>query len=256
VREKAASRASFRKLHDEFFTLPNAVNVGEARKLADLGFKAIASTSHGLSLVLGKSDLSATLDETLTNLRTLVDATDLPVNADFEAGFASNPTGVGANVKRAAEAGVAGLSIEDRAESALFDLPTAVERLRAARAALDAVDPNLVLVGRSEGYLIGVPDLAATIDRLKAYAEAGADVLYAPGVSKPEEIKAIVAAVAPKPVNVILVSPQMRVGDLKELGVRRVSVGGFLETASWTAFEAAARSLKEAGALPAASFGR
>ena len=251
----AAARATFRKLHDDFFTLPNAVSVGEARKLAELGFKAIASTSHGLSLTLGKSDLSATLEDTLANLRTLVGATDLPVNADFEAGFASDPAGVGANVKRAAEAGVAGLSIEDRKGNALLDIPAAVERIRAARAALDGVDPNLVLVGRSEGYLIGAPDLRVTIDRLKAYADAGADVLYAPGVSKPDDIKAIVAAVAPKPVNVILVSPQMRVGDLKDLGVRRVSVGGFLETASWAAFEAAARSLSEAGTLPAASFG-
>jgi 2-methylisocitrate lyase-like PEP mutase family enzyme len=249
------ARAAFRKLHDGFFTLPNAVSIGEARKLADLGFKAIASTSHGLSLSLGKNDLSATLKETIANLRTLVEATDLPVNADFEAGFASDPTGVAANVKRAAEAGVAGLSIEDRNGSALRDVASAVDRLRAARAALDSVDPNLVLAGRSEGYLIGAPDLAATIERLKAYADAGADVLYAPGVSKPEEIKAIVAAVAPKPVNVILVSPQMRASDLKDLGVRRVSVGGFLETASWAAFEAAARSLSETGALPAASFG-
>jgi 2-methylisocitrate lyase-like PEP mutase family enzyme len=250
-----SARAAFRKLHDNFFMLPNAVSIGEARKLADLGFKAIASTSHGLSLSLGKSDLSATLDETIANLRTLVQATDLPVNADFEAGFAGDPTGVAANVKRAAEAGIAGLSIEDRDGSALRDVPSAVDRLRAARAALDSVDPNLVLVGRSEGYLIGAPDLAVTIDRLKAYADAGADVLYAPGVSKPEEIKAIVAAVAPKPVSVILVSPQMRASDLKDLGVRRVSVGGFLETASWAAFEAAARSLSDTGALPAVSFG-
>jgi 2-methylisocitrate lyase-like PEP mutase family enzyme len=146
-------------------------------------------------------------------------------------------------------------SIEDRKGDVLFDIPAAVERLRAARAALDGIDPNLVLVGRTEGYLIGAPDLRVTIDRLKAYADAGADVLYAPGVSKPDEIRAIVAAVAPKPVNVILVSPQMRVGDLKDLGVRRVSVGGFLETASWVAFEAAARSLGEAGTLPASSFG-
>jgi 2-methylisocitrate lyase-like PEP mutase family enzyme len=255
VTDKAAARAAFRKLHDDFFTLPNAVSVGEARKLADLGFKAVASTSHGLSLALGKSDLSATLHETLANLWLLVGATDLPVNADFESGFADDPAGVATNVKRAAEAGIAGLSIEDRKGNALFDVPAAVERLRAARAALDSVDRNLVLVGRSEGYLIGPPNIAATIDRLKAYARAGADVLYAPGVSKSEEIQAIVAAVAPKPVNVILISPQMRVSDLKNLGVRRVSVGGFLATASWAAFETAARSLSEDGTLPTTSFG-
>jgi 2-methylisocitrate lyase-like PEP mutase family enzyme len=249
-----AAHEEFRKLHDDFFILPNAVTIGEARKLEDLDFKAIASTSHGLSLTLGKSALSATLEETLANVHTLVNATDLPVNADFEAGFASDAAGVAANVRRAAEVGVAGLSIEDRAGDRLLDLSIAVKHLQAARAALDSIDPNLVLVGRSEGYLIGVPDLVATITRLRAYSEAGADVLYAPGVSKPDEIKAIVTALAPKPVNVILVSPQMRVDELKSLGVRRVSVGGFLEAASWAAFEAAARTLSETGTLPPASF--
>jgi 2-methylisocitrate lyase-like PEP mutase family enzyme len=255
MKDIAARRAAFRKLHDGFFTLPNAVNAGEVRKLQSLGFEAIASTSHGLSLALGKSDLSATVDETLANLRTLVMASDLPVNADFEAGFAGDAAGVATNVKRAADVGVCGLSIEDRKGDALYDTRVAVERLRAARSALDAMDANIVLVGRSEGYLIGAPDLRATVERLKAYAGAGADVLYAPGVSKPDEITAVVEAVAPKPVNIILVSPQMKVDDLKALGVRRVSVGGFLETAAWAAFESAAKSVREGGALPAASFG-
>jgi 2-methylisocitrate lyase-like PEP mutase family enzyme len=235
----AARRTAFKGLHDAFFTLPNAVNAGEVLKLQSLG----------------KSDLSASVDETLANLKTLVGVSSLPVNADFEAGFAADAAGVAANVRRAADAGVCGLSIEDRKADALYETSVAVERLRAARSALDAVDANIVLVGRSEGYLIGVPDLRATIDRLKAYAEAGADVLYAPGVSKPDEIKAMVEAVAPKPLNVILVSPQMKVDDLMSLGVRRVSVGGFLETAAWAAFESAAKSLREGGALPAASFG-
>lgn len=251
----AARRAAFRKLHHSFFILPNAANAGEAKRLAGLGFKAIASTSHGLSLTLGKGDLTATVDETLANLRSLVAATDLPINADYEAGFADDATDVAANVKRAAEAGVAGLSIEDRAGDRLYDIPVAVARLRAARTALDAIDPNIVLVGRTEGFLIGNANIGATVDRLKAYVEAGADVLYAPGVSKPEDIQTIVAAVAPKPVNVILVSPQMNAADLEKLGVRRVSVGGFLATAAWSAFDTAARSLTETGALPAASFG-
>lgn len=251
----AARRAAFRKLHDSFFILPNATNAGEATRLSGLGFKAIASTSHGLSLALGKGDLTATVDETIANLRELVAATDLPVNADFEAGFAADAAGVAANVTRAAEAGVAGLSIEDRKGDALYDLPIAVARLKAARAALGAIDPNIVLVGRTEGFLIGNSDIGATVERLKAYADAGADVLYSPGVSKREDIQAIVAAVSPKPVNVILVSPQMNAADLERLGVRRVSVGGFLATAAWAAFDAAARSLTEKGALPAASFG-
>lgn len=251
----ATRRAGFRDLHADFFVLPNAVNAGEVRKLASLGFKAVASTSQGLSITLGKSDYSATLEETLANLQTLVHASDLPVNADFEAGFASDPTGVAANVKRAADLGICALSIEDRQGNTLRDIAVAVERLRAARSTLDGIDPNVLLVGRCESYLVGIPDVRATIERLKAYSEAGADVLYAPGVSKPEEIKAIVEAVAPKPINVILVSPKMKVADLKMLGVRRVSVGGFLEVAAWAAFESAAESLKERGVLPDVSFG-
>lgn len=253
--DTATKRAAFRKLHENFFVIPNATKAGEARRLEELGFKAIASTSHGLALTLGKRDLTATVEDTLANLGELVAATDLPVNADFEAGFAEDAAGVAANVTLAAEAGVAGLSIEDRKGGKLYDLPVAVERLKAARAALDAVDPNIVLVGRTEGFLLGNSDVNASIERLKAYAEAGADVLYAPGAFKPEDIKAIVEAVAPKPVNVILVSSDMKTADLKHLGVRRVSVGGFLASAAWAGFEAAAKSLAENGSLPATSFG-
>jgi hypothetical protein len=154
----------------------------ETRKLKELGFKAIASTSHGLSLTLGKNDYSATIDETLENLRVLVAASDLPVNADFEAGFAVDTQGVAANVRRAAETGICGLSIEDRTGDALYDLPVAVERLKSARASLDGIYKAFLLVGRTERYLLGNPDLGATIERLKAYSDAGADVLYAPGV--------------------------------------------------------------------------
>lgn len=251
----ATRRAGFRKLHDSFFVIPNAANAGEAKRLAALGFKAIASTSHGLALTLGKVDLTATVEETLANLRDLVAATDLPVNADFQAGFADDAAGVAANVKRAAETGIAGLSIEDRTGSGLYDLPVAVERIKAARGAIDAVDPSNVLVGRSEGFLVGESDIGVTIERLKAYAEAGADVLYAPGAARTEDIRAIVDAVAPKPVNVILVSPAMNTRDLEDLGVRRVSVGGFLATAAWAGFDAAAQSLARTGSLPDASFG-
>lgn len=253
--DAAVKRTAFRKLHDNFFILPNAANAGEAKALEKLGFKAIASTSHGLSLALGKGDLTANVDETIANLRDLVAATDLPANADFEAGFADDAAGVGRNARKAAETGIAALSIEDRKGNALYDAPVAVERLKAARQAIDAVDPSIMLVGRSEGFLIGNADIGATVERLKAYSQAGADVLYAPGVSKPEDIEAIVKAVAPKPVNLILVSPSMRAADFEKLGVRRVSVGGFLATAAWAGFESAAQSLVKNGSLPAASFG-
>ncbi len=253
--DATAKRAAFRKLHDNFFVLPNAASAGEAKALKKFGFKAIASTSHGLSLALGKGDLTSNVDETIANLRDLVAATDLPVNADFEAGFADDAAGVGRNARKAAETGIAALSIEDRKGGALYDIPVAVERLKAAREALDAVDPSIILVGRSEGFLLGNTNIDATVERLKAYSKAGADVLYAPGVSKPEDIEAIVKAVAPKPVNVILVSPNMQVADLEKLGVRRVSVGGFLSTAAWAGFENAAQSLVKNGSLPAASFG-
>lgn len=254
--DAATRRAAFRKLHDGFFVLPNAVTAGEARALEKAGFKAIASTSHGLSLLLGKGDLTANVDETIANLRDLVAATDLPVNADFEAGFADDAAGVGHNVRKAAGTGIAALSIEDRKGAELYDLPVAVERLKAAREAIDAVDPSIMLVGRTEGFLLGNTDIDATVERLKAYSEAGADVLYAPGAAKLEDIEAIVKAVAPKPVNVILVSPDIRAADFEKLGVRRVSVGGFLATAAWAGFENAVQSLARNGALPAASFGR
>ncbi|WP_431822362.1 isocitrate lyase/PEP mutase family protein [Burkholderia sp. F1] len=253
--DSTAKRAAFRELHDSFFVLPNASTAGEAKALERAGFKAIASTSHGLSLLLGKGDLTASVDETIANLRDLVAATRLPVNADFEAGFADDVAGVGRNVRRAAETGIAALSIEDRKGNELYDIPVAVERLKAAREAINAVDPSIMLVGRTEGFLLGNTDIDATVKRLKAYSQAGADVLYAPGTSKPEDIEAIVKAVAPKPVNVILVSPNMQAADFEKLGVRRVSVGGFLATAAWSGFENAMQSLVEKGSLPAASFG-
>jgi len=246
----AARRAAFRALHAEgCFALPNPWDAGSAGRLQKLGFKALASTSAGAAWALGKEDGQISRDEAIEHLRQLCAATDLPVNADFENGFADTPEGVAESVSLAIEAGVAGLSIEDWSGSTLYDLPVAVERIKAARAAIDASGQDVILVGRTEGYLRGVRDLSLTLERLKAYAEAGADCLYAPGVSNPEDIKAIVAAVAPKPVNILLWGSEMSIEGLSALGVRRVSTGGSLAAAAWAGFDAAAKRLAEAGRL-------
>ena len=245
-----ARRATFRALHAEgCFVLPNPWDVGGAKRLEKLGFKALASTSAGMAWALGKDDGQVTRDDVIDHLRMLCAATDLPVNADFENGFADTPEGVGESVTLVIEAGVSGLSIEDWSGSALYDLPVAVARLKAARAAIDASGQDVILVGRTEGYLRGVRDLAVTVERLRAYAAAGADCLYAPAVTDPEEIKAIVQAVAPKPVNVLLWGSEMSVEGLSALGVRRVSTGGSLAAAAWAGFDAAAKRLAEAGRL-------
>lgn len=246
----AARRAAFRALHAEgCFALPNPWDAGSAKRLQKLGFKALASTSAGAAWAMGKDDGQINRDEVIDHLRMLCAATDLPVNADFEAGFAETPQGVGESVALAIEAGVSGLSIEDWSGSALYDLPIAVERLKAARTAIDASGQDVILVGRTEGYLRGVRDLAPTLERLKAYAEAGADCLYAPAVTDPEEIRAIVQAVAPKPVNVLFWGPDMSVESLSALGVRRVSTGGSLAAAAWAGFDKAAKRLAEEGRL-------
>ncbi|MBI1683760.1 isocitrate lyase/PEP mutase family protein [Caulobacter hibisci] len=239
-----ARRAAFRALHqDGFFVLPNPWDAGSAVRLQKLGFKALASTSAGMAWSWGRADGEVTVDEVLEHLRLLVAATDLPVNADFEAGFADTPEGVGANVALAVETGVAGLSIEDRIGKELYDLPEAVARIAAARAAIDASGQDVMLIGRTEGFLIGRDDLAPTIERLVAYAEAGADCLYAPVVTKYDDIAVIVAAVAPKPVNVLLWGPDMKVADLAGLGVRRASTGAALAAAAWAGFDVAAKDL-------------
>ena len=248
-------RETFKGLHQTgCFLLANASNAGEAKALQGMGCKALATTSAGLAAALAADDLSVSLETTLANIREICAATDLPVNADFEAGFATEPKDVASNVLLAAEAGVAGLSIEDRDGSELFDIDLGTKRITAARQALDTVDPKIILVGRSEGYLIGNPDVEATIERLVAYSDAGADVLYAPGLSNPEEIRAVVAAVAPKPLNVLLVSPEMNAQELSDLGVGRISVGGFLTTAAWRGFKSAAETLLKDGRLPPESF--
>lgn len=248
----AARRAAFRQLHASgCFVIPNPWDVGSARYLAQLGFKALASTSSGAAWSHGCADGQMPLDAVLQHLRDLVAATDLPVNADFERGFADDVDGVARHVRLAVATGVAGVSIEDATGDAarpLFDEPTAVARLRAARAAIDASGQDVMLIGRAENFLVGQPDLQGTIARLKAYANAGADCLYAPGLATREQIAAVVAAVAPKPVNVLYTTPgALTVADLAALGVRRISVGGALARAAWGGFDRAARALAEQG---------
>ena len=243
--------ATFRRLHESgCFVMPNPYDVGSARVLAQLGFKALATTSAGFAWTQGKSDNAMTLARVLAHLRAIAGAVDLPVNADFEGGYAVEPEGVAANVTAAAATGVSGLSIEDStgdAANPLFDFVLAVERIRAARRALDAAGTGIVLTARSEGYIAGRPDLAETIRRLTAFAEAGAGCLYAPGIRSREDIAAVVRAVAPKPVNLLIGSDFMTVADAAALGVRRISVGGALARAAWGGFLAAAREIAAEG---------
>jgi 2-methylisocitrate lyase-like PEP mutase family enzyme len=246
-----SKRATFRALHEQgCFVLPNPWDVGGVRRLEKRGFKALASTSAGAAWALGRNDGELTRDDVLEHLRLLCGATDLPVNADFESGFADEPEHVAANVALALDTGVAGLSIEDRVGRSLYEQPLAVERIKAAREAIARSGHEVMLVGRSEGYLIGRTELAATVDRLVAYADAGADCLYAPGITDRAAIRTLVSAVAPKPVNVLLIGPHMRVADLADAGVRRVSVGGALAAAAWAAFDRAVRLLTDEGTLP------
>lgn len=248
---QATKRACFRALHKEgCFVLPNPWDVGSARRLEKSGFKALASTGAGYAWSLGRQDGQLSRDETLDHLRTLCAATDLPINADFETGYADSAEGVFSNILMAIDTGVAGLSIEDRNGQKLLDFATAVERVRAARHAIDQSGEDVLLIGRSEGYFIGKPDLQATIARLVAYSEAGADCLYAPGVTALPEIASIVAAVSPKPVNVMITGPHLKVSDLAAIGVRRVSVGASLAAAAWRGFDKAAQMLLDEGKLP------
>jgi len=241
----------FRRLHESgCFVIPNPWDIGSARLLARLGFRALATTSSGFAWSRGRADNHVSLDETLTQLRSIADAVDVPVNADFEGGFATAPADVAANVTRAVATGVAGLSIEDstgEAANPLFEFALAVDRIRAARQAIDASGTGVLLTGRSEGFIVGRPDLAETIRRLQAYAAAGADCLYAPGIRSQAEIAAVVNAVAPKPVNVLVGSDFTTVDALATMGVRRISVGGALARAAWAGFLEAAREIAEHG---------
>jgi methylisocitrate lyase len=247
----AGKRATFRKLHETgCFVLPNPFDAGSAKALQHLGFKAIASTSAGLAWTLGKADNRVTVDEVVDHLAALSAAVDIPVNADFEGGFADQPEGVGVNVARAVASGVAGLSIEDSTgdkADPLYERTLAVERIKAARQAIDAAGRDALLTGRCEAYLWGRPDLAFVIDRLTAYAEAGADCLYAPGIKTREEISAVVKAVAPKPVNLLIGASGLSLAQAEELGVRRISVGGALARMAWAGFMRAASEMAEQG---------
>lgn len=249
----AEKRATFRKLHESgCFVIPNPWDAGSARALQGMGFKALASTSAGFAWSIGKSDNHITLDDICTHLTALCGATDLPVNADFEGGFAVEPEGVGANVSRAATTGVAGLSIEDSTgdkANPIFEKGLAVERIRAARKAIDADKSNVLLVGRCEAFLWGKPDLGFVIERLQAYSEAGADCLYAPGLKSKDDIATVVKAVAPKPFNLLIGSPGLSVAEAADLGVRRISVGGALARTAWAGFLRAAKEIAEQGSF-------
>jgi 2-methylisocitrate lyase-like PEP mutase family enzyme len=247
----ADKRATFRKMHETgCFVLPNPYDVGSARALQHMGFKALASTSAGFAWTIGKADYRVTLEDVLQHLSALCGAVDLPVNADFEGGFAHKPEKVAANVARAVRTGVAGLSIEDStgdAANPLYERAFAIERIKAARAAIDADNSGVLLTGRCEGFLVGKTDLDMVIDRLRAYAQAGADCLYAPGIKTREQISTIVKAVAPKPVNLLIGSSGLSVAEAAELGVRRISVGGSLARSAWGGFMRAAREIAEKG---------
>ena len=243
--------AAFRGLHQTgCFVIPNPWDVGTARVLAQLGFHALATTSSGFAWSGGRSDDDSSLEDTLAHLREIAASVALPVSADFQDGFAVDPSGVERNVRAAAETGIAGLSIEDSARtgsSPLLDFSLSVERVRAARMAACREGTELVLTARSEGFIVGAPDLDETIRRLTAYSEAGADCLYAPGLSTPDQIKAVVQAVSPKPVNVLVGSDFATVAALAKMGVRRISVGGALAQAAWGGFLHAAQEIAEQG---------
>ena len=247
----ADRRDAFRRLHESgCFVIPNPWDLGSARLLARLGFRALATTSSGFAWSLGRPDNRVTLDEALAHLRAIAGGVEVPINADFEGGFAVEPAQVGANVMLATGTGIAGLSIEDSTGDLahpLFEFRLAVERVRAARTAIDASGTGVLLTGRSEGFIVRRPDLGETIRRLTAYAEAGADCVYAPGLRTRDDIAMVVAAVAPLPVNVLVGSDFITVTELADLGVRRISVGGALARAAWGGFLEAAREIAERG---------
>jgi 2-methylisocitrate lyase-like PEP mutase family enzyme len=250
--EVSARRQAFRALHASgCFVIPNPWDAGSACYLHKLGFRALATTSSGAAWRHARADGAMSVDEVLVHLREIVDATPLPVNADFEAGFAPDAAGVARNVRRALDTGVAAVSIEDATgdpDAPLRDIASAVERMRAARAAVDECGGEALLVGRAENFFAGRPDLDDAIRRLQAYAEAGADCLYAPGIRTREQIAAVVAAVAPKPVNLLVGFPtDLTMHDIEALGVRRVSVGGALARSAWGGFMRAAQGIAQEG---------
>lgn len=245
-------RRQFHALHQSgCFVMPNPWDLGSARVLADLGFKALASTSAGLCWSQGRADGHLGLEETLSHLKVMASHCPLPFNADFESGFADRPEGVYSNVQRAVDTGVAGLSIEDSTgnpAAPLRSLNESLERLQAAREAIDAGNSQVLLTARAEHFFVGVEDMDDCLLRLQAYAQAGADCLYAPGIRSREQISAVIAAVAPKPVNVLIGwDSDLTVTELADLGVRRISVGGALARTAWHGFLQAARQIADAG---------
>jgi len=251
----ADKRAAFRRLHEAgCFVLPNPWDVGSALMLQHLGFKALATTSAGMAWAMGRADGAVSLDEVLLHLSSLAHATDLPLNADFENGFADAPDDVAANVALAVDTGVAGLSIEDytgQAERGLYEFDLAVARVAAARAAIDRSGSGVLLTGRAEGAIRGAPELGEIIRRLQAYAAAGADCLYAPGLSDEAQVRAVVEAVAPKPVNFL--SSGLPVATVAPWGVRRISLGGALAGIAFGGMMAAAKEIAEQGTFTTAA---
>jgi 2-methylisocitrate lyase-like PEP mutase family enzyme len=246
----AEKRATYRQLHASgCFVIPNPWDIGTARFLQGLGFKALASTSAGYAFTLGLPDGEVSRDTMLAHFRELAAATDVPINADFEGGYADAPEDVAESVRLCIATGVAGLSIEDSTmdpKIPLYDFDLALARVRAARAAVDKAGGDVVFTARSEGFIRGRPDLAETIRRLQAFADAGADCLYAPGIKTRDEIAAVCKAVAPKPVNFLMsAATDLTVSDLASLGVRRISLGGTLARATWTALRDAACEMLE-----------
>ena len=245
----------FRELHQSgCFVIPNPWDIGSACLLQQLGFPALATTSSGLAWSLGRRDNQVSLDQALAHFRSIAERVEIPVNGDFEGGFAVAPEQVGANVLKATATGIAGLSIEDSTGDVsrpLLDFDLSVERIKAARQAIDESRTGILLTGRSEGFIVGRSDLRETVRRLTAYAQAGADCLYAPGIHTKDEIATVVQAVAPKPVNVLVGSSFTTVAELAAMGVRRISLGGALARTAWTGFLQAAKEIAEWGSFTA-----
>ncbi len=243
--------ATLHRLHESgCFVIPNPWDVGTARVLEQLGFPALATTSSGFAWSMGRSDVDSKVEQALDHFRHIVDGVSIPVSGDFQDGFAGDPEGVADNVRLAVRSGLAGLSVEDSTQDPddpLYDFALAVERVRAAREAARRDGMDLVLTARTEGFIVGRPDLDETMRRLSAFADAGADCLYAPGIRTREQITAVVDAVAPKAVNVLVGSDFTTVQELADLGVRRISVGGALARVAWGAFLAAAEEISGSG---------
>jgi methylisocitrate lyase len=253
MRDVESKRAAFRTLHESgCFVIPNPWDLGSALHLARLGFRALATTSAGFAWSRGKADNHVTIDEALRHYEEIAAAVDVPLNADFEGGYAVEPAAVGAHVRRAIATGISGISLEDSTgdeRAPLFEFDLAVDRVRAAAEAVRG--SGVILTARTEGFLVGRPDLPETVRRLEAFAAAGADCLYAPGIRSAEQITTVVQAIAPKPVNVLVGGPFATVAMLETLGVRRISVGGALARAAWRGFLAAAMEIAHDGTFHA-----